>query len=70
MSKTWNDLTSTERKGLLALISVQVTLAVAAWVDLATRPAAKVRGSKKKWAGVIAINFIGPVVYYTRGRLP
>lgn len=66
---TWDKLTGVQRAGLLALISVQVSLAVSAWADLAARPAAKVRGSKKKWAGVIAINFIGPVLYYARGRL-
>ncbi|WP_257881405.1 PLDc N-terminal domain-containing protein [Gordonia terrae] len=50
------------------LISVQVSLAVSAWADLAARPAAKVRGAKSTWACIIAINFIGPILYYTRGR--
>ena len=66
--KRWNDLTDTQKTVLLTLISVQVSLAATAWADLATRPAVKVRGSKGKWAAIIAINFIGPLLYFTRGR--
>lgn len=66
--KRWNDLTDTQKTVLLTLISVQVSLAATAWADLASRPAAKVKGSKGKWAAIIAINFIGPLLYFTRGR--
>ncbi|PKZ62659.1 hypothetical protein CYJ73_25940 [Gordonia terrae] len=66
--RTWDDLSGAQRAGLLMLISVQVSLAVSAWADLAARPAAKVRGAKSTWACIIAINFIGPILYYTRGR--
>ncbi|MCZ4656549.1 hypothetical protein O4090_11305 [Dietzia kunjamensis] len=66
--KHWNDLTDTQKTVLLTLISVQVSLAATAWADLASRPAAKVQGSKGKWAAIIAINFIGPILYFTRGR--
>ncbi|MEV8221734.1 hypothetical protein AB0P16_04620 [Dietzia maris] len=66
--KRWNDLTDTQKTFLLTLISVQVSLAATAWADLASRPAAKVQGSKGKWAAIIAINFIGPILYFTRGR--
>ncbi|MEH6622428.1 hypothetical protein [Dietzia maris] len=66
--KRWNDLTETQKTVLLTLISVQVSLAATAWADLASRPAAKVQGSKGKWAAIIAINFIGPILYFTRGR--
>nr|WP_187352568.1 hypothetical protein [Dietzia kunjamensis] len=61
-------MTDTQKTVLLTLISVQVSLAATAWADLATRPAAKVQGSKGKWAAIIAINFIGPLLYFTRGR--
>lgn len=66
--KKWNDLSDTQRAGLLVLISLQLSLAATAWTDLASRPAAKVQGSKGKWAAIIAINFIGPVLYFLRGR--
>lgn len=66
--KRWNDFTDTQKTILLALISVQVSLAATAWADLASRPAATVRGSKARWAAIIAINFVGPVAYFLRGR--
>ena len=66
--KSWRELSDAQRRGLVALASVQVALAVSAWADLASRSAAQVRGSKKTWAAVIAINFIGPILYFTRGR--
>lgn len=69
MGKTsWKDLTGRQQTVILALASVQVSLAATAWADLATRPASKVQGSKGKWAAIIAINFIGPVLYFVRGR--
>jgi hypothetical protein len=43
-------------------------LAAAAWTDLARRPAAQVNGPKALWAGVISVNFVGPVAYFLRGR--
>ncbi|AWB86816.1 PLDc N-terminal domain-containing protein [Mycetocola zhujimingii] len=48
--------------------SVQVALAAAAWADLAKRPAAEINGPKPLWAAVIAVNWIGPIAYFVRGR--
>lgn len=63
----WNDLSPGQQAVLLTLASVQVSLAVTAWTDLAFRPSAQVRGGKGKWAAVIAVSFVGPVIYFTRG---
>jgi hypothetical protein len=52
----------------MALVAVQVSLAVSAWTDLAGRPADQVNGSKRRWALVIGVNFVGPVLYFLRGR--
>jgi hypothetical protein len=52
----------------LVLASVQLSLAITAWTDLARRPAEEVNGSRKAWAAVIAVNFVGPVLYFWRGR--
>ncbi|RSM57215.1 hypothetical protein DMH03_28660 [Amycolatopsis sp. WAC 01376] len=41
-----------------------------AWSDLAVRPAAEIRGSKRRWALIIAIDFAGPIAYFTWGRRP
>ena len=48
---------------------VQVALSLAAWSDLALRPAAAVRGRKRVWAAVIAVNFVGPIAYFRFGRI-
>ncbi|MDX2358325.1 PLDc N-terminal domain-containing protein [Dietzia sp. PP-33] len=68
ITTTWKDLTDAQRAAVLALASVQVSTAVSAWTDLAFRPAEQVRGSKAKWAAIIAINFVGPALYFFRGR--
>lgn len=66
-NKRWSDFTDRQKAVVLALASVQLSLAVSAWTDLATRPGSQVNGSKGKWAAVIFINFIGPVLYFWKG---
>ncbi len=66
--KKWSDLTSGQQAAIVVAGCVQVSLAAAAWADLARRPAEEVAGSKGKWAAIIAINFIGPLAYFARGR--
>jgi hypothetical protein len=68
--RKWNDLTSKQQTAVLTLASVQLSLALTAWADLATRPASAVNGSKARWALIIAINFFGPIAYFRRGRRP
>lgn len=65
--KRWSDLSSKQQAAVLTLGAVQATLAVTAWTDLLRRPASEVRGSKCRWAGIIGINGVGPVWYFTRG---
>jgi hypothetical protein len=48
---------------------VQVSLNVAAQVDITRRPASQVRGSKIQWRLVSLINFFGPLAYFKWGRL-
>ena len=68
--RRWADLTHKQRAALIAASTVQVSLAVIAWTDLARRPAWQVDGSKARWAAVIAVNFIGPLAYFRWGRRP
>ncbi|MUN64291.1 hypothetical protein GMA12_14285 [Kocuria sediminis] len=63
----WEDLTPRQRTALLTLATVQVSLAATAWADLALRPAEEVNGGKGAWAAIIAINFVGPVLYFRYG---
>ncbi len=66
--KRWQDLSKGEKALTIVLASIQVSMAATAWADLATRPAAEVNGKKSVWAAVIGINFLGPILYFTRGR--
>jgi hypothetical protein len=66
--KTWSDLTPVQQKAVVVVAVVQVSLATAAWIDLARRPAERVRGPKAVWALGIAVNFVGPVAYFGWGR--
>lgn len=65
--KRWKDFSSGQRAAIVALASVQVALAGTAWIDLARRDASEVNGSKGKWAAIIAVDFVGPILYFTRG---
>ncbi|WP_461023748.1 PLD nuclease N-terminal domain-containing protein [Thalassiella azotivora] len=61
-------MTSRQRTAALVAFSVQLSLALTAWVDLARRPRDEVNGSKLKWAAVIGINWVGPIAYFVKGR--
>ena len=65
--KGWKDFSSGQRATILTLASIQLSLAATAWTDLARRDADQINGSKGKWAAIIAVNFVGPVLYFTRG---
>ncbi len=67
-SQRWDDSSPVVKVLIMVLTAVQVSLAVSAWIDLAQRPAEHVNGTKRRWAAIIAINFIGPTLYFTRGR--
>jgi hypothetical protein len=67
-ARKWSELTDKQRALLLVATSVQVSLAVSAWADLADRPASEINGSKARWAALIAVNFVGPLSYFRWGR--
>jgi hypothetical protein len=66
--RRWSELSPRAQTALLTLASVQLSLAATAWSDLARRPAAEVNGSKRLWAVVIAVNFVGPFAWFRWGR--
>jgi hypothetical protein len=67
--KQWADLTPAQQGAIAAAGAVQIALAATAWWDLAHRPASGVRGPKAAWALGIAVNTIGPIAYFTLGRI-
>jgi hypothetical protein len=66
--KQWRDLSPVQRASVFVLVSIQVSLLVAALADLRRRPAAAVRGPKPVWGAVAFINYIGPLAYFVFGR--
>lgn len=68
MRKKWTELSPRQQALLLTLSCTQISLALTAWIDLARRPADQIAGRKSAWAAVIAINFVGPALYFLRGR--
>lgn len=66
--RRWDEM-STPQKAMVVLGgAVQIALAVAAWIDLAKRRPEQVKGPKARWAGIIGINFVGPIAYFAFGR--
>lgn len=68
--RQWSDLSPAQQAGIVVAGTVQVALAATAWWDLAHRPASQVRGPKPLWAVGIAVNWVGPLAYFTVGRMP
>jgi hypothetical protein len=66
--KTWADLTQGQQAAVMVAGSVQLALAASAYADLVMRDPEEVNGSKAKWAAIIAINFVGPLAYFAKGR--
>ena len=65
--KKWQDLTPRTQTALLVAASVELALASTPWADLAVRPAEHLRGSKRLWAALIGVSFVGPIAYAVCG---
>jgi hypothetical protein len=66
--RSWDDFSTGQQAAIIAAGALELALAVAAWTDLARRPAEAVSGSKLKWAAIIAVNLVGPLAYFRWGR--
>jgi hypothetical protein len=67
----WSDLSTRTRRLIVAGLVWEGLLKVAALVDLARRPASRVRGSRLRWALAVAlVNSVGavPIAYFRYGR--
>ena len=72
-SKQWSDLSEGTRRLIIAAAAVDVSLRIAALVDIKRRPASQIRGKKWVWAPALAIvNSAGilPISYFVFGRQP
>lgn len=66
--KQWKDLSAGQRWGVVLSGAVQLALLATALLDIYRRPAEEIRGSKRVWALVSFVNFVGPVAYFLFGR--
>ncbi|PFG30025.1 PLDc N-terminal domain-containing protein [Paramicrobacterium agarici] len=66
--KQWNELSTGQRVGVVALTAVQVTLAVAAYRDISKRDERELTASKTAWRLITMIDIVGPLTYFLAGR--
>lgn len=66
--KQWKDLTAPQKAGGILMGIVQVSLLIAALVDIRRRPTEEIRGRKAWWALAAFVNYIGPISYFVFGR--
>ena len=66
--KRWDDLTVTQRIGVVLLGTLQFVLLAAALWDIRRRSTDEIAGSKALWTAAVFVNFIGPIAYFLVGR--
>lgn len=52
----------------MAAGAVEIALTLAAWRDMSSRPASRVRGPKRVWALAVLVQPVGPLAYFALGR--
>ena len=66
--KNWADLSTGQRLAVIILGTIQMGLLIAALWDIAHRDPEEIRGDRRMWAGIVFINWFGPLAYFTIGR--
>lgn len=66
--KRWADLSDRQRAWLLAAATAELSLKIAALIDIKRRPADRIRGPKALWRAAMAVNLLGPLSYFVIGR--
>ena len=67
-NKRWSELSTGQRRSIVLSGVVQLTLLIAALVDIRRRPQEEIRGNKWLWTAATFVNFVGPVSYFLFGR--
>ncbi|MCV7128818.1 MULTISPECIES: PLD nuclease N-terminal domain-containing protein [Mycolicibacterium] len=67
--RKWSDLSRTQQMAIAVVGVVEMAATTAMLIDLARRPASTVRGSKSLWLGLSVVQPVGPLAYFTLGRL-
>jgi hypothetical protein len=66
--RKWAGLSDRQRALLLAAATAELSLKIAALIDIKRRPADRIRGPKALWRAAMAVNLLGPVSYFAIGR--
>ncbi len=66
--KRWSDLSLTQKCAIVTGGTIQVGLLALGLWDLAHRRADEVRGDRRLWAGLMFIDWFGPIAYFAYGR--
>lgn len=64
----WSELTPSERRALLFVFSLQVSLLATALVDILRRSPEQVNGPRWAWTLASLVSFVGPLSYFAFGR--
>lgn len=67
-TRSWADLSGTQRRLVVLAATVQVSLQLAALRDLRRRGPDQVNGPRWAWAGATFVNLLGPCAYFAFGR--
>jgi len=66
--KSWSEMTSTQKKIVVATGIAEVALTTWCLRDLKQRPASLVRGPKALWGPALSVKPVGPIAYLVWGR--
>jgi hypothetical protein len=66
--KRWADMSAGQKIGVIIAGTIQFGLLAAGLWDLAHRTPDEVRGDRRLWAGLMFVNWLGPLAYFTYGR--
>ena len=66
--KTWKDLSVARKRMIILGGMLQLSLLIAAQIDIQRRPSAAIRGSKAVWRAAVFVNGVGPLLYFLVGR--
>jgi hypothetical protein len=66
--KRWSERPAWQHRVIIGAGTAQISLLVAALVDIRRRPARRIRGSKRLWTAASFVNTVGPIAYFVFGR--
>jgi hypothetical protein len=67
-AKKWAELSDRQRALLLCAAAAELSLKIAALIDIKRRPADRIRGPKALWRAAMVVNLLGPLSYFAFGR--